>query len=162
LTAELGPLTALVNNASLFEPDSKDPDGKLHMAINAEAPHLLSEAFHQHMPVNQAGAIVHLLDGTPPESHLSFYGASKQRLQKDMLDQARRFAPRVRVNGIAPGPILPNSRQSDQHFTAQVESTLLKTRLSPENIASTVGFLLFNPGITGQVIHVDGGLFLNN
>src|SRR5262249_44405297 len=77
LAQEFGALSGLVNNASLFEPDSKDADGHLHMAINAEAPRLLSEAFYQQIPANGTGAIVNLLDGMPPEKGLDGYNKSK-------------------------------------------------------------------------------------
>jgi len=160
LAAELGPLAALVNNASLFEPDAKDPDGALHGAINATAPHLLSERFYQQVPEGSTGCIVNLLDGMPPEHGFTAYNASKDRLKVDMLNMARRFAPRVRVNGIAPGPILPNSRQSEQHFEAQVAATPLRTRIDPEDIASAAHFLIASPTITGAILPVDGGMHL--
>jgi NAD(P)-dependent dehydrogenase (short-subunit alcohol dehydrogenase family) len=160
LAAELGPLTALVNNASLFEPDQQDPTGALHLAINAEAPRLLSEAFYKQIPADSRGAIVNLLDGMPPENGFIGYNASKQTLKAHTLDMAKRFAPRARVNGIAPGPILANTRQSEKHFQAQIDETPLKTIIAPEDIARATAFLLSSSAVTGEILHVDGGMHL--
>jgi NAD(P)-dependent dehydrogenase (short-subunit alcohol dehydrogenase family) len=160
LVAELGPLTALVNNASLFEPDANDPIGALHHAINAEAPRLLSEALYKQMPGGTTGAIVNLLDGMPPETGMDAYNKSKAALKADTLSMALRFAPRVRVNGIAPGPILPSARQSERHFQAQIAATPLKTCISPEDIARAARFLLSSPAITGEILRIDGGMHL--
>lgn len=161
LVPELGTISGLVNNASLFELDSQDPEGRLHHAINAEAPRLLSQAFYLQTPPDQTGAIVNILDGVPPEKNLGFYNQSKLALHQYTLEAARTFAPRVRVNGVAPGPILPNIRQSEQHFQAQIDATPLKRPITPDDIAHTVRFLLESPAITGEILHVDGGKHLD-
>jgi NAD(P)-dependent dehydrogenase (short-subunit alcohol dehydrogenase family) len=160
LSSELGALSALVNNASLFEPDHKDPDGHLHKAVNADAPRILSEAFYKQ--AQPGAAIVNLLDGMPPEKNLDAYNRSKATLKTDTLEMAKRFAPYVRVNGVAPGPILPNIRQSEQHFQKQVDDTLLKTSITPKDIAGAVHFLLTSPAITGEILHIDGGRHLQD
>jgi NAD(P)-dependent dehydrogenase (short-subunit alcohol dehydrogenase family) len=160
LAAELGPLAALVNNASLFETDANDPTGALHHAINAEAPRLLSDAFYKQIPDGITGAIVNLLDGMPPETGLNAYNKSKEALKADTLSMALHFAPRVRVNGIAPGPTLPNIRQSERHFQAQIAATPLNIHVAPEDIARAARFLLSSPVITGEILRVDGGMHL--
>jgi NAD(P)-dependent dehydrogenase (short-subunit alcohol dehydrogenase family) len=160
LAAELGPLSGLVNNASLFEPDRNDPEGQMHMAINADAPRILSECFFRQIPESAAGAIVNILDGLPPENGFDAYNKSKQGLKAHTLGMAVRFAPKVRVNGIAPGAVLPNARQSQKHFEAQIGTTLLKAAVTPEDIACAVGFLLSSPAITGEILHVDSGRHL--
>ena len=80
------------------------------------------------------------------------------------LDVGRRpaqaLAPHVRVNGIGPGPTLRGARQSHQHFTAQRASTILGRGASPDEIAAALGFILDAPGLTGQVICIDGGQHL--
>ncbi len=162
LAAALGPITALINNASLFEPDAKDPNGVLHHAINAEAPRLLSEAFCTQVPDDQDGSIINLLDGMPPEQGFAHYNRSKIELRKAMLEQAKRFAPRVRVNGIAPGPTLPSPRQSAEHFQKLVTATPLKIQTTPDDIARAASFLLNSPAITDEIIHVNGGMNLDN
>ncbi len=68
-----------------------------------------------------------------------------------------KFAPNVRVNGIAPGPTLKNKRQSEKHFKKQWQATLLMKKVKTENISKTVKFLIGNDNITGQIIPVDSG-----
>lgn len=160
LTAELGPLVALVNNASLFELDKTDPDGRLHWAVNFEAPRLLSETFYAQIAEGRTGAIANILDSVPPEENLTSYNKSKQELRAQTIALAKQFAPRVRVNGVAPGPILPNARQSTQHFQKQIDATLLQIQIMPEDIARAVAFLLASSAITGQILAVDGGFHL--
>jgi NAD(P)-dependent dehydrogenase (short-subunit alcohol dehydrogenase family) len=160
LTAELGPLAALVNNASLFMPDSADLDTTLHAAINAEAPRILSEAFRKQSPHHATGVIVNILDADPYAPDFSLYNASKKALRNMTLDMAMRFAPAVRVNGVAPGPILRNRRQSPQHFRKRVQETPLGKPIAPQAVASAVRFLIEQPALTGAIIPVDGGLHL--
>jgi len=157
LAKELGHLSVLVNNASLFEQDAHDPDGHRHRAVNAEAPRILSEQFYQQIPADETGAIVNLLDGVPAEKGFQAYMKSKNVLQSLTLDMAKRFAPIVRVNGVAPGPVVPSARQTPEHFLAQREATLLKTCITPDDIARAAYFLLTSPAITGEILHVDGG-----
>lgn len=157
LAAELGPITLLVNNASLFEPDSLDPTGTRHASINAEAPRLLSEAFYKQ---DQSGLIINLLDSNPAIPYFTAYNASKKTLQTMTRDMALRFAPRVRVNGVALGSILPSSRQSPEHFQKCIEATPLRTQTMPQDVASAVRFLAETTSITGEILHVDGGLHL--
>jgi len=107
----------------------------------------LSRAFYEQG--REGGAIVNLLDGLSPDEGFSFYLKSKHALKKETLEMAKRFAPQVRVNGIAPGPVLPNTRQSDRHFQAQLAATPLKTPIAPEDIARATAFLLTSPAITG-------------
>lgn len=161
LAAEIGALTALVNNASLFEPDSADPDGHLHKTINADAPRLLSQAFYHQVPADGHGAIVNILDGVPPEKGMKAYNRSKQELEKDTLLLAKNFAPRVCVNGVAPGPVLRNARQSEAHHRNLIDETPLKIAITPEDVAHAVTFLLSSPAITGEILHVNGGRNLN-
>lgn len=157
LSSALGPITALVNNASLFELDASDPDGNLHRSINADAPRILSEALFAQLPAGQTGAIVNILDGTPPSPHMNAYGRSKTALKNYTLTSAASMAPRIRVNGIAPGPTLPSARQSEQNFQAQVDATPSKKKADPEDIARAVHSLLTSPSITGDILYVDGG-----
>jgi len=160
LGAELGPLAALVNNASLFELDKDDPTCARHMAINAEAPRLLSEAFYSQVPDGATGSIVNILDGVAQEKNLNAYYASKAKLRATTLSMAKSFAPRVRVNGIAPGPVLANIRQSVAHFQAEIDATPLKTRIAPDDISCAVSFLAVSRAITGQILYLDGGMHL--
>jgi enoyl-[acyl-carrier-protein] reductase (NADH) len=71
------------------------------------------------------------------------------------------LAPKIRVNGIAPGPTLKNKRQSDKHFKKQYRATLLKKQVDVEEICNAVEFFINNKSITGQVIAIDSGQSLN-
>ena len=68
-----------------------------------------------------------------------------------------KFAPNVRVNGIAPGPTLKNKRQTEKHFKKQWNATLLKKQVDVKNIAETVRYFIKNDNVTGQIISVDSG-----
>jgi len=160
--AEMGPLNALVNNAALFERDSNDPGGARHNAINVEAPCLLIEQFEQQLPPEQTGYIVNMLDSTASPSFFSAYTASKKGLREATLSLARKMAPRVRVNGVAPGPTWMNPRETKAHFDRMIAATPLQLEISPQAIAATVLFLMMNPVVTGEIIYIDGGLHLVN
>ncbi len=162
LAAEVGPITALVNNASFFEPDSHAPGGSQYKAVNFEAPRLLSESFRKLLPPGSQGAIVNMLDGCMPDIGFSAYKQAKKALRTLTLEMAYRFAPDVRVNGVAPGPVLPAPRQSPEHFKRMVAATPLKTEIQLQDVAATVCFLIENPSITGEILHVDGGIRLKN
>jgi NAD(P)-dependent dehydrogenase (short-subunit alcohol dehydrogenase family) len=162
LVAEIGPLAALVNNASLFEPDSAAPGGSQFKTVNYEAPRLLSEGFKKQIPPGSKGAIVNMLDGCMPDIGFSAYKQAKKSLRTLTLEMAYRFGPAVRVNGVAPGPVLPAARQSGEHFKRMIAATPLKSEIKLEDIAATVRFLIENPSITGEILHVDGGIRLKN
>lgn len=154
------PLTALVNNASLFEHDTNDPDGVRHNMVNNEAPRLLTERLIAQLPPDTLGAVVHLLDNTPVPEKMSAYAESRARLREDVRAQAKIYASHTRVNAIAPGPTLRNPRQSEPHFDKLVSATPLGQPSSPEAIAHAVVFLLENPAITGEILNIDSGLHL--
>ncbi|MDR3449238.1 MAG: SDR family NAD(P)-dependent oxidoreductase [Alphaproteobacteria bacterium] len=157
LAEEIGMIDALVNNAALFDTDEDDPDGTRHMALNADAPRLLSKAFRDHLPKKESGIIVNLLDATPMPPHLSAYAKSKETLRQLTLNMAKSFAPQVRVNGVAPGYVLPGPRQSEEAFLKMVAATPQKTPVSPEEIARAVRRLIESPGLTGEIVTVAGG-----
>jgi len=71
------------------------------------------------------------------------------------------LAPKIRVNGIAPGPTLKNKRQSDKHFKKQYRATLLEKQVDVEEICNAVEFFIKNKSITGQVLAIDSGQSLN-
>lgn len=154
------PLTALVNNASLFEHDAQDPDGTRHNMVNNEAPRILAERLLTQLPPDTVGSIVHILDNTPIPEKMSHYAASRARLRDDVTAQAKIYALHVRVNAVAPGPTLINPRQSTSHFERLVAATPLGQPSTPEAVAHAIQFLLENPAITGQVLNIDSGLHL--
>ena len=85
------------------------------------------------------------------------YTLSKSALYTLTKTMAMRLAPSIKVNGIAPGPIIKSKRQSDKHFNQQIKSTLLKKAVLVKDLCNTVEYLINNDSITGQVVAVDSG-----
>ena len=162
----VGPLTALINNASVFENDSITTMTRAswdkHMEANLRAPLVLSRNFAEQLPERAEGAIVNLLDQRllKPTPQFLSYGVSRAGLHWLTITLAQALAPRIRVNGVAPGPTLRNERQSEAHFKRQQESTILGRGATPEDIARAVAYLIDARAVTGQMIAVDGGQHL--
>lgn len=160
---KLGMLTLLVNNASCFERDEVEDVTReswdRHMEANLRAPFVLSQAFAAQLPPEGTGLIVNMLDQrvwnlTP---HFISYTLSKAGLWTLTRTMAMALAPRIRVNGIGPGPTLRNVRQSEVEFAAQRDSTPLQRGATPEEICAALQFLIDAPAVTGQMIALDGG-----
>ncbi len=158
-----GPLTLLVNNASIFEPDSaRDVDEELwdsHFAIHAEAPIFLARDFAAQLPEGVEGNIVNMIDERVLHSTPAFfsYYLSKSVLWTATRTLAQSLAPNIRVNAIGPGPVLPNSRQTQAEFDASVAALPLQRHAGPEAIARGVLAILSMPSYTGQMLALDGG-----
>ena len=164
--AALGPVGVLVNNASVFERDewdSVDRDGwDRHLEPNLRAPFVLMQAFAKALPGAARGLVVNMLDErvwslTP---HFVSYTVSKMGLWGLTQAMALALAPRIRVNGIGPGPALPNSRQTQAQFDRQAASVPLGYGPTPEEVGRAVRALLELPSMTGQMIALDGGQHL--
>jgi NAD(P)-dependent dehydrogenase (short-subunit alcohol dehydrogenase family) len=162
----LGPLGCLVNNASLFERDealtATRESWDRHIETNLRAPFVLMQGFARALPAESSGAIVNILDErvwnlTP---HFTSYTLAKAGLWTLTRTMALALAPRIRVNGIGPGPTLPSPRQSEEQFRRQLEAMPLGRGTSPEEIAQAVKFILSAPAMTGQMIALDGGQHL--
>jgi NAD(P)-dependent dehydrogenase (short-subunit alcohol dehydrogenase family) len=162
-TKALGPLTALVNNASIFRDDRIDNATRaswdMHIETNLRAPLVLSQAFAKQLPAGMDGAIVNMLDQAVWKLTPQFlsYTVSKSALWTLTRTLAQALAPRIRVNGIGPGPTLKAAKQSAENFAKQVEATLLKRAPTPADIAEAVRYLLSAKAVTGQMIAVDSG-----
>lgn len=162
----VGPLSALVNNASVFENDTIETMTRAswdkHMEANLRAPLVLSQNFAEQLPENAEGAIVNLLDQRlmKPTPQFLSYGVSKAGLSWLTVTLAQALAPRIRVNGVAPGPTLRNPRQSEAHFKRQVAATILGRAPTPEDVAAATRFLIEARSVTGQTIAVDSGQHL--
>lgn len=164
--APFGPLTALINNASLFEPDSaRDLDETLwdrHFAIHAEAPIFLARDFAAQLPTDARGNIVNIIDERvlhPAPAYFS-YTLSKSVLWTATRTLAQSLAPAIRVNAIGPGPVLPHARQDQAAFDAGVAALPLQIHAGPDAIAQAVLMLLATPAMTGQMLALDGGRHL--
>jgi NAD(P)-dependent dehydrogenase (short-subunit alcohol dehydrogenase family) len=164
--AALGPLTALVNSASVFEDDSivtmTRASWNKHIETNLRAPLVLSQAFAKQLSAGADGAIVNIIDQAVLNLTPQFlsYTVSKAGLWTLTQTLAQALAPRIRVNAVAPGPSLKAARQSPANFEAQVQATLLKRPSEPADIAGAVHYLLTARAVTGQMIAVDSGQHL--
>ncbi len=164
--AALGPLGVLVNNASVFQRDEWDEVTRAswdtHMEPNLRAPFQLSQAMAKAVPGDREGVIVNMIDQrvwslTP---HFVSYTLSKAGLWTLTQTLALALAPRIRVNGIGPGPALPSTRQTAAQFARQCASTPLRRGTSPEEVADALLAILSLPSVTGQMIALDGGQHL--
>jgi NAD(P)-dependent dehydrogenase (short-subunit alcohol dehydrogenase family) len=165
-SAALGPIGCLVNNAAVFEGDEAlgvtRASWDRHIETNLRAPFVLMQEFARRLPPECDGAIVNILDErvwnlTP---HFVSYTVSKAGLWTLTQTMALALAPRIRVNGIGPGPTLPSPRQSAEQFDRQWTTMPLKRGTTPEEIAAALRFILAAPALTGQMIALDGGQHL--
>ncbi|AUX41949.1 short-chain dehydrogenase [Sorangium cellulosum] len=159
-------LGCLINNASLFEFDAAETATRAswdaHMEVNLRAPFVLSQAFARQLPEAARGAIINVIDQrvlnlTP---HFVSYTVSKSGLWTLTRTLAMALAPRIRVNGIGPGPALPSAYQEPDQFARQAARMPLGRGTTPEEITDAVRFLLSAPSITGQMLALDGGQHL--
>jgi NAD(P)-dependent dehydrogenase (short-subunit alcohol dehydrogenase family) len=158
-----GPLTLLVNNASIFETDAAtDIDEALwdaHFAVHAEAPAFLSRDFAAQLPAATEGNIVNIIDERV--LHLSpanfSYTLSKSVLWAMTTTLAQAFAPRIRVNAIGPGPTVAERNQSPAAFAKSWARLPLKRGADANGIADGVMAILGLTSMTGQMIALDGG-----
>jgi len=162
----LGPVGCLVNCAAVFENDTiasaTRESWDSHLETNLRAPFVLIQEFARALPAEAEGVVVNLLDQrvwslTP---YFVSYTVAKSALWTLTQSLALALAPRIRVNGIGPGPTLPSPRQSEAQFRRQWEEMPLKRPTSPEEIAEAIRFILAAPAMTGQMIALDSGQHL--
>ena len=164
--AELGPITLLVNCASVFEEDAfadmNRASWDAHLETNLRAPLVLAQVFARRLPRGRDGLIVNLLDQRVlnPSPVFFSYALSKAALWDATRMMAQALGPRIRVNGIGPGPTLPSIHQSQAAFDAEAAATLLRRPTSPAEIAQALRYLIDAPSVTGQLIAVDSGQHL--
>ena len=170
-----GPLTVLVNNASIFEYDNIHSATRQswdrHMESNLRAPFVLTQGFADQAPppvtddlgepVAQ-GLIVNMIDQRVNKLTPEFmtYTLAKMGLWALTRTSAQALAPQVRVNAIGPGPTLRGGRQTDDHFARQRAATILKRGSNPADICRALEFFLDSPAVTGQILCTDGGQHL--
>ena len=161
---EFGRLDVLINNASTFYPT---PVGQITveqwddlMGSNLKIPLFLSQAAAPSLR-SQRGLIINMVDihALRPLKHHPVYSIAKAGLAMLTRSLARELGPDIRVNGIAPGPVLWPERDLNEDMKREIiAKTALKRPGTPQDIARTVLFLAHDaPYITGQIITVDGG-----
>jgi dihydroneopterin aldolase len=164
--AALGAPSCLINNAATFHEDelatlvSETWDAQL--SVNLKAPIFLSQQFARHLPAKASGNIINIIDQRVwrPTPQLFSYAVSKAGLWGATRMLAQALAPRIRVNGIGPGPVLRSTLQTEEEFRREYEATLLGRGSTPEEIAAAVRFILDARAMTGQMIALDGGQHL--
>jgi NAD(P)-dependent dehydrogenase (short-subunit alcohol dehydrogenase family) len=160
-----GPIFALVNNAAIFEPVSflttTIDDWQRHININLTAPMLISQAMARETPEKEKARIVNILDWRalrPGVEHFP-YTISKSALVAMTQSLAISLAPRITVNGLALGAVLPPVDQPKQPDL--IKNVPVKRWATLEEVGEAMLFLLTGPEyITGEIIHIDGGRHL--
>lgn len=170
-----GPITCLINNASIFEYDTLETATRTswdrHIESNLRAPFVLSQAFAAQLPKAQMdanneplaqGLIVNMIDQRVRKLTPEFasYTIAKMGLWALTQTAAQALAPHVRVNAIGPGPTLQGARQTLEHFQKQRKNTVLTRGANPSDITAALGYFIDAPAITGQLLCVDGGQHL--
>lgn len=155
-----GPLTGLVNSASVFEFDRPGGDPALLarlMQVNLAAPSALAADLAARAKGD--AAVVNLLDQKVANLNPDFfsYTCTKLALEGATTMMAQAFAPRVRVNAVAPGLTLASGDQSPAEFAAAARKNLLERPVGAEAVAEAVSYLLRAESVTGQTLFVDGG-----
>jgi NAD(P)-dependent dehydrogenase (short-subunit alcohol dehydrogenase family) len=166
LGAAPGPVTLLVNCASVFDDDRLENLTAESLdrawAVNLRAPVLLAQAFAAHLPPDREGQIVNIVDQRVwrPTPRFFSYTLSKAGLWASTLTMAQALAPRIRVNAIGPGPTLGSIHQSGADFAAEAAAVPLGHGPTAQEIAAALRYLIDAPSVTGQMIAVDGGQHL--
>ena len=165
-TQKIGLLTALINNASIYEFDevgSIDTEmWQRHLDINLRAPVLLAQAFARQLPKGSNGNVINVIDGRVWKLNPRYfsYTISKSALWTATRTLAQALAPDIRVNAIGPGPTLPPKGASMDEHARDEANTLLHHGATPADISAAVVFILSQSAMTGQMIALDAGQHL--
>ena len=170
-----GPITCLINNASIFEYDTilsaTRANWDRHLDSNLRAPFVLTQAMaaqgleaetDSNGEPHATGLVINMVDQRVRKLTPEFmtYTLAKMGLWAMTQTTAQALAPAIRVNAIGPGPTLQGSRQSDAHFAAQRRNTVLQRGADAQGITSALSYFLLSPAVTGQLLCVDGGQHL--
>lgn len=160
----LGGADLLVNSAAIFEDapliDTSEDLFDRHQTINLKAPFFLCQEFARQLPPERAGQIINMVDwrAERPPADFAAYTISKAGLLALSRSLAQQLAPRIRVNAIAPGAILPPPGGNHDRWEAEkVPAIPLGKTGGPDDIVDALLYLVFSPFVTGEVLHVTGG-----
>ncbi len=169
IEAQTGPLDCLVNNASLFEPDSGldlDLSGaREQLEVNLLAPLSLASLMARQRSAQAAvgqRSVIHVLDQKVFNLNPDYfsYTVSKLALERAVALQAQALAPALRVCGVAPGLMFLSGPQTQENFDRASRVNLLRQPIDASQVAATCLFLAGNPCITGSTLCVDNGQHL--
>ena len=169
IAAGAGPLHCVVNNASLFEPDTgldfEPALARSQLEVNLIAPLTLARDLAQQMaaqPAPEDACVIHVLDQKVFNLNPDYfsYSISKLALERAVALQAQALAPHVRVCGVAPGLMFLSGPQAPENFERASRVNLLRRPIDPADVARTCLFLAQTPAITGSTVNVDNGQHL--
>jgi len=162
-----GQLSTLVNNASLFEPDTAEDFSveqiRKQMDVNLIAPLLMSQMMaKQAKRTGSKGCVIHVLDQKVFNLNPDYfsYTISKLALERSVALQAQALAPNIRVCGVAPGLMFISGDQSQGNFDVASKINLLRENIDPTDVAKACEFMASNQSITGATLQVDNGQHL--
>lgn len=162
-TERLGPLSLVVNNASLFRNDdligAEEADLDAHMAVNLKAPLWLMARMAGQRDLPEGALVVNMLDNKCFALNPDFftYTLSKAALLTATEMGAMRFAGRLRICGIAPSITLISGKQSQENFEKSARINPLHRRVTPDDICDALMLLWQDRALNGQVLVLDGG-----
>ncbi len=154
-------LSVLINSASIFYEndflESTSDEFDKFFNINFKTPYILTKEFAKKTPENSL--IINLLDTKIVKNETPHFNylLTKKFLEDFTKLSAYHLAPKIRVNAIAPGLILPPPGRDDEYLNRRAQNIPLKKKGDLKNITQAVNFLIENDFVTGQIIFVDGG-----
>lgn len=161
--SQFGSLEVLINNASVFEAGtletSTSDQWNRMLSVNLQMPYFLCQSFVAGLASDRRGQIINLCDWRGelhPYGH-DIYTLTKAGMVAMTRMLARELAPRIRVNGINPGAVLPPEGGDEDHELRAIETIPLRRTGSPEDIVTAVRYLLDSPFVTGELLNVTGG-----
>ena len=163
---KLGPVTLLVNNAGIFLKDAiSELDAQIwetQFAVNLRAPVFLAEAFAAQLPDDHEGNIVNMIDHRVLKLRpdMTSYTLAKSALWTATRTLAQALAPQIRVNGIGPGPVLPNPHEGEAGLADEAEGTPLERPVDIADFGRAIRFLVETRSMTGQMLALDSGQHL--
>ncbi len=161
--AELGEVRVLINSAAVFEDrplaEIDEQHCSEHLSVNLLAPLFLTQQFAAQLKSDSTGHVINVLDwrALRPRANWLVYTAAKAGLAAATRTLALQLAPRIQINAIAPGAILPPEDRPNWHAARALAEIPLQRAGTPEELVRAVNFLLDSTFITGEILHVSGG-----